>query len=159
MSIDIEKVLESYFRYNRNDFLHSIEELVPYYDEQLWEDVTQEIKDYIYKTFIGKKINYESPYTCYVSAIEDLLKLETWVYSNDISNIPKDETRRVLEEIEEYFELNNYLTLDDLKGYTIHIYETKEDILSYKIKMCTCIMSDHISYLFFYKCENYGTNN
>lgn len=148
MSIDIEKAMESYFRYDVRYLTHYLDELVPYYDEQLWEDVTPEIKEYIYKTFVGKNINYESPFTCYNSAFQELLKLNSWIYSKSDHEIPKDELKYLTEEIEEYFELNQPLHLDEMSR--INIFEQKEEIISNKIKLCVYFTRNSIAYMFFY---------
>jgi hypothetical protein len=148
MSLDIQKAMDSYFRYNMHYLTHYLDKLVPYYDEQLWEDVTPEIKEYIYKTFVGKNINYESPFTCYDSAFQELLKLDSWIYSKSHHEIPKDELKYLKEEIEEYFELNQHLILEEMN--TISIFEQKEEIISNKIKLCVYFTRNSISHIFFY---------
>jgi hypothetical protein len=148
MSLDIQKAMDSYFRYDTRYLTHYLDELVPYYDEQLWEDVTPEIKEYIYKTFVGKNINYESPFTCYDSAFQELLKLDSWIYSKSHHEIQKDELKYLKEEIEEYFELNQPLILDEMN--TISIFEQKEEIISNKIKLCVYFTRNSISHIFFY---------
>lgn len=148
MPLDIQKAMESFFRYDARSLTHSLDKLVPYYDEQLWEDVTPEIKEYIYKTFVGKNINYESPFTCYDSAFQELLKLDSWLHSKYNHEIPEDELKYLKEEIEEYFELNQPLILDEI--YVISIFEQKEEIIGNKIKLCVYFTRNSIAYMFFY---------